>query len=115
MFRFLRLVIYLGVLGAFIWFGTTVQLGRRTLFGHLGNIWKTHESQDLVDGTKERVGGLVDQASDRVVKGVGKNTAGRGSSQGELPGKQGAAPMEDVQGKDRKALRGILGRGLDNP
>ncbi|SRR5450759_2407446 len=115
MFRFLRLVIYLGVLCAFIWFGTTVELGQRTLFGHLGNIWKTHESQDLVDGTKQKVGGLVDRASDRVVKGVGKNTTGRPSSQGETPGREGAAPLEDVSGQDRKALRGILGRSLDKP
>jgi hypothetical protein len=108
MFRFLRLVIYLGVLVAFIWFGTTVELGNRTLFGHIQNIWKTHESQELVDGTKGKVGDLVERASDKVSKGIGKNATAPANSRGE--DQQGAKPMEDVQGEDRKTLRELIGR-----
>jgi hypothetical protein len=108
MFRFLRLVIYLGVLVAFIWFGTTVELGNRTLFGHIQNIWKTHESQELVDGTKGKVGDLVERASDKVSKGIGKNVTAPANSRGE--DQQGAKPMEDVQGEDRKTLRELIGR-----
>jgi hypothetical protein len=108
MFRFLRLVIYLAALVAFIWFGTTVKLGERTLFGHVQNIWKTHESQELVDGTKGKVGELVDRASDKVSKGVGRNVTAPANSRGEE--QQGAKPMEDVQAEDRKTLRELIGR-----
>jgi hypothetical protein len=108
MLRLLRLVIYLGVIGGIIWFGTNVQLGNHTLFGHIQNIWKTHASQDLVDGTKGRVGDLVERASDKVSKGIGKNVTAPANSRGE--DQQGAKPMEDVQGEDRKTLRELIGR-----
>jgi hypothetical protein len=108
MFRFLKLVLYLGALVGLIWFGSTVELGKRTLFGHIQNIWKTHESQELVDGAKGKVGDLVDRASDKVSKGVGKNITAPASSRGEE--QEGAPPMEDVQGEDRKALRDLIGR-----
>jgi len=108
MFRFLKLVIYLAVLAAFIWFGTTVELGHRTLFGHIQSIWKTHESQELVDGTKGKVGELVDRASDKVTKGIGKSVTAPANSRGEE--QQGAKPMEDVQAEDRKTLRELIGR-----
>src|SRR5512140_596365 len=100
MFRFLKLVVYLALLVGFVWFGSTVELGNRTLFGHIQNIWKTHESQELMDGAKGKVGDLVERASDKVAKGVGKNVTAPANSRGE----EGAAPMEDVQNEDRKAL-----------
>lgn len=53
MFKLLKLVIYVGLLLGFIWFGMTVPLGKRTLFGHVERIWKSEETQDLVEGTKE--------------------------------------------------------------
>ena len=108
MFRFLKLVIYLAALAGFIWFGTNVQLGNRTLFGHIQNIWKTHESQELVDGAKGKVGALVDRASDKVSKGIGKNVTAPATSRGEE--QPSAKPMEDVQNEDRKALRDLIGR-----
>jgi hypothetical protein len=110
MLRFLRLLFYLGVMVAFVWFGATVELGNRTLFGHIQNIWKTHESQELLDGTKGKVGELVNRASDKVVKGVGKNVNNPANSRGESADQPGAAPMEDVQNEDRKTLRDLIGR-----
>src|SRR5512144_998757 len=107
MLRFVKLVLYLALLVGFVWFGSTVELGNRTLFGHIQNIWKTHESQELVDGTKGKVGDLVDRASDKVSKGVGKNVTAPASSRGE---EQGSPPMENVEGEDRKALRDLIGR-----
>jgi hypothetical protein len=110
--KLLRLVFVLGGLGVAIWFGATVKLGDRTLFEHVQAIWKTHESQELVRGTKGKMGDLVDRATDRVVKGVAKNapnqitTHGAGSDQNP-----GAPPMEDLQEKDRKALRGLIEQG----
>ncbi len=107
MFRFLKLVVYLALLVGFVWFGSTVELGNRTLFAHIQNIWKTHESQELVDGTKGKVGDLVNRASDKVVRGVGKNVTAPANSRGE---DDGAKPMEDVQNEDRKTLRDLIGR-----
>ena len=112
MFRLLRLIFVLGGLGAFAWFGMTVRLGERTLFEHIQAIWKTHESQDLMRGTKEKMGNLVDRATDKVVKGVAKNAPGQVSSRGENPGEE-APPMEELPAKDRKALRGLIGHGLE--
>jgi hypothetical protein len=108
MLRFLKLVVYLALLAGFIWFGTNVELGKRTLFGHIQNIWRTHESQELVDGAKGKVGDLMDRATDKVAKGVGKNVVGPATSRGEE--QPAAKPMEDVQNEDRKALRDLIGR-----
>jgi hypothetical protein len=113
-FRLLRLIFVLGGLCAFTWFGMTVRLGERTLFEHIQAIWKTHESQDLMRGTKQKMGSLMDRATDKVAKGVSKNTPGQVNSHGEIPGEEAAAPpMEDLPAKDRKALRGLIGHGLE--
>jgi len=113
-FRLLRLIFVLGGLGAFTWFGLTVRLGERTLFEHAQAIWNTHESQELVRGTKDKVGGLVDRASEKVVRGVAKNAPGqtkaREDSALDEPSKP---PLEELPQKDRKALRGIIGHGLE--
>ena len=107
---------YLGALVALVWFGATVELGNRTLFGHIRNIWNTHESRDLVRGTKEKMGDLVGRATDKVVKGVSKNTPTQVRSRGEGSAEEpGSAPLEDLQDKDRNALRGIVGRGGEKP
>ena len=113
MFRLLRLIFVLGGLGVVAWFGMTVRLGDRTLFEHVQAIWKTHESQDLMRGTKEKMGNLVDRATDKVVRGVAKNAPGQVNSRGDRPGDEPAAPpMEEVPAKDRNALRGLIGHGL---
>ena len=108
-FRLLRLIFVLGGLAAFVWFGATVRLGDRTFFEHVQAIWKTHESQDLVRGTKEKVGGLIDRGSDKVVREVSKNGPGP-TVHGE---KSNESPLEELPTKDRKELRGIIGHGLE--
>jgi hypothetical protein len=110
MLRLLRLLIYLAAIVGMIWFGSTVKLGKHTLFGHIQNIWRTHESQELVDGTKGKVGELVNRASDKVVHGVGQGVTAPASSRGESADQQGARPMEDVESEDRKTLRELIGR-----
>ena len=111
MLRLLRLIFVLGGLVALAWFGMTVRLGDRTLFEHAQAIWKTHESQDLVRGTKEKVGDLVDRASERVVRGVVKNVPGQVKAHDESALDEAAEPPleEDVPANDRSALRGIIG------
>jgi hypothetical protein len=112
-FKLLRLVFVLGGLGALVWFGMTVPLGERTLFEHIQAIWKTPESRGLVRGTKNKVGDLIDRATGRVVKGVAKNAPNQVTAHGQAADRDPAAepPMEDVQEKDRKALRGLIEQG----
>jgi hypothetical protein len=113
-FRLLRLIFVLGGLGAITWFGMTVRLGDRTLFEHAQAIWKTHESQDLLRGTKEKVGDLVDRASEKVVRREAKNGPSQVSAHGENSSEESARPpLEEPSAKDRKALRGIIGHGLE--
>jgi hypothetical protein len=110
MVRLLKLVVYLGAIVGFIWFGTTVKLGQRTLFQHVRNIWHTHESQELVEGTKGKVGELVEEASDKVVNRVGQGVTAPATSRGETPEPKEEWPMEDVESEDRETLRGLIGR-----
>ncbi len=57
-----RLLTFFGsILGfaAIVWFGVTVDLGDRTLFGHLRAIGASEEAQQLWDGTKGKVTDFV--------------------------------------------------------
>jgi hypothetical protein len=108
--RLFRLIVVLGGLAAMTWFALTVRLGDRTLFEHAQAIWNTHESQDLVKGTKERMGDLVERATDEVAKGVTKKVPSHASSRGDDLDENGAkTPMEEVGEHDRKQLRGLIG------
>lgn len=116
MFRLLKFVLFMGLLGAGIYYGMTVKLGERTFFQHVRAIWDTKETQELRRGTKRKVGGLVDEATDQVVKGVGKSAAGkvvtRGEGEGADPGEvPSQPPQEKLSPQDRKALRSIIGQG----
>jgi hypothetical protein len=70
MFRLLKLLVWIGVIAGFIWFGATVPLGKHTLFGHVQRIWKSDETQDLVEGTKEKAGPTIDRVKRGVEAGV---------------------------------------------
>jgi hypothetical protein len=119
-FRLLKLALVLGLLGAGIFYGMTVKLGERTFFQHIHAIWDTKETQELRRGTKEKVGGLVDEATDHVVKGVAKNVPGKVLMRGDGTGTDTDAvpaqpPQEDLSPQDRKALRNIIGHGRLKP
>lgn len=62
----LKLVAAVALFAGFCWFGTQVQLGSHTLFGHLHAIAGTQASQDLFDGTKESAKPLVDDVRRRI-------------------------------------------------
>ena len=120
MFRLLKLLLVLGLLGAGVFYGMTVKLGDRTFFQHIRAIWAAKESQELRRGTKEKVGGLVDEAADHVVKGVAKNAPGKVLTRGDgMEGDKDAIPAQPPQEKlspqDRKALRNIIGQGRLKP
>jgi len=119
-FRLLKFALFLGLLGAGVFYGMTVKLGERTFFQHVQAIWETKESQELRRGTKQKVGGLVDEATDKVVKGVAKNAPGKVLMRGDGMGTDTDAvpaqpPQEKLSSQDRKALRNIIGQGRVKP
>jgi hypothetical protein len=57
-FKLVKLLVSLACLGAFVWWGLTVQLGAHTLFGHIAAIGSSKESKELVRGTKDKVADL---------------------------------------------------------
>jgi hypothetical protein len=65
-FRLIRFLIWVALLCAFIWFGFNVRLGKYTLFGHIGRIWHSQETQDLVHGTEEAAKPVVDKVKHEV-------------------------------------------------
>jgi hypothetical protein len=110
----------MGLLGAGVYYGMTVKLGERTFFEHVRAIWDTKATQELRRGTTQKVGGLVDQATDQVVKGVSKNAPGRVLMRGDSSGPDTEAipsqpPQEELSPQDRKALRNIIGQGRLKP
>jgi hypothetical protein len=65
-----RALIWLVIIGAFIWFGATVKLGHRTFFGHIRAIWHTEEAQDLKHGVQEKAGPAVHKVEKGVKAGI---------------------------------------------
>jgi hypothetical protein len=61
MFRLIRFLFWVAAICAFIWFGTSVRLGKYTLFSHIGRIWHSQETQDLVKGTEDAAKPVVDK------------------------------------------------------
>ncbi len=85
MLRLLKLFVSVGFLAAFVWFGMAVPLGERTLFAHVRAIANSKESEELVKGTKEKVGGLFgDEEAD------GQGAPGR--IEGDSAKRAGKAP-----------------------
>jgi hypothetical protein len=66
----LRFLVYLAIAVAIAYFATTVQLGRRTLVGHIRAIWQTEEVRELKDGVKEKAAPAVDRLERGVKAGV---------------------------------------------
>jgi hypothetical protein len=99
MFGLIKLGVALVGLLAFCWFGITYQLGSRTLFQHVRAIGQTKESQDLVDGTKQAAGPLVDDVRRR----IGKNE----DMPGAMPPDAGA-PHERLSSAEQRQLRKLL-------
>ena len=72
------------IIGAFVWFGATVKLGKRTFFGHISAIWSTPEAQDMKNGIQEKAGPVLEKV-ERGVK-AGYREATRGDDGGTGPG-----------------------------
>ena len=76
MFRLLRLLISLAMLGGFVWFGMTVKLGDKTLFGHLAAIGKSKETKDLVEGTKDAAKPVIHEVEKKLSRDGGSEQHG---------------------------------------
>jgi hypothetical protein len=129
-FRLIKLGITLVGLAAFAWFGVTVKLGSMTLFQHLRAIGQTKESQELVDGTRQAAGPLVDDVRRKFQEGTkegtkdgtkgGTHLAGQDGTKSVKDGdKEGTAakaapdegpPEEHVSAADRQALHRLIRR-----
>ena len=105
MFRLLKLCVSLAAFVAIAWFGATVKLGSRTLFGHLHAISETKESQELVDGTKQAAEPIVDGVKRRIGHGD------KGDRQAELPTAppDAGTAQDDFSPSERRQLRRLLG------
>ena len=97
MFRLLKLGVSLVALMAIAWFGITVKLGSRTLLQHLRAIGETRESQELVDGTKQAAGPIVEDVRRRI---SGKEEAKAAADAG--------APQERLSSSEQRQLRELL-------
>ncbi len=102
--KILKILMSLASLAAFVWFGLTVKLGDRTFFGHVMNIAKSSQTQELYEGTKGKVTGLLsgDEPKD--------DKAARGArAPGEAPKAPTGPPQEQLSESDRQQMRKLLG------
>ncbi len=68
MIRFFTMLVLVGMLA---WCGATVQLGKRTFFGHISAIWNTEEAQDMKKGVEEKAGPVVKDMKEGVKENAG--------------------------------------------
>ncbi len=70
----IRFLVTVGIVGALVFFGATVPLGKRTFFGHVRAIWSTQEAKDMREGVGEKAGPVVDKLERGVKAGVREAT-----------------------------------------
>jgi len=101
-------------LAVVVWLGLTVELGERTLFGHLRAISGSREAEQLLEGARTKVTEVVgieaakraERLKAEAEKGKGKDRDGRSD---EPPGTAPAGPpQEEVGESDRQGLRRII-------
>jgi hypothetical protein len=108
LFRLIKLGVALVGFVAFAWFGATVKLGSQTLFEHLHAIGQTKESQELVEGTRQAAGPLVDDVRRRFHEGTGPGST---PDAGVGPSVAPSAPSEErLSSADRQALHHLIRR-----
>lgn len=82
----IRGLVWLGVIVAVIVLGSTVPLGKRTLFGHISAVWNTKEATEMRDGIADKAAPAVERVKRGVEAGVeaasDDGSAARGSGSG---------------------------------
>jgi hypothetical protein len=99
-FKLLKVLVSLICLAVFVWWGVTVQLGDRTLFGHIAAIGKSKESKDLVRGTKEKVADLKRRIVD-------DKAAANATEKAPAPAPK---PQERLTKADRRDIKRLIDR-----
>jgi hypothetical protein len=56
-----KLIVYLAIIVAIVWFSVSVQLGTKTLVEHVRAIWHTSEVQELKHGVEDKAAPAVDK------------------------------------------------------
>jgi hypothetical protein len=108
MFTLIKLGVSMVALLAFAWFGMTHKLGSRTLFEHLHAIGQTKESQELVDGTRQAAGPLVDDVRHRI-GGQAEPELEAGAKKHPPPmARDAGAPQERLSSSEQRQLRYLL-------
>jgi hypothetical protein len=110
-FKLVKLIIGLLGLGAFVWVGLTVPLGDRTLFEHASAIGQSKESQELVRGTKEKVGDITRRlgADDPTAATKAETRPGKKPAAPADPTEKAAPePQERLTNADRKEIRHFI-------
>jgi hypothetical protein len=106
-FRLIRWLASLALLGGFIWFGMMVPLGRKTLFEHLRAIGTSKEAHDLVEGTKQATRPVLERATHRLSHDGGVRDGGAAASDpsaGHATQSVAAEPREPA-GRPRREAR----------
>lgn len=109
-FRIFKLLVGLAGLALFVWFGANVRLGSRTLFQHLQAIGRTHETQDLLEGTRQSAKPIIDSVRKRLGGGASAET-----DPDKVVPDGGAAPADEISDTDRHRLRKMLGAKAPAP
>lgn len=114
MFRLIRIGFTLAFLAGLFWVGTRVKLGERTFYEHIKAISESPASQELIEGTKQKVSEGVTDVGRLVGKKAEKDAQERAAREHleKTRGKALAAgedqPADSVTDADRKALRKLL-------
>jgi hypothetical protein len=90
----IRLIVFLALAAGFVWFGSSVQLGKRTLFGHVRAIWATEQVQDLKHGVEEKAAPAVDRVKRGVKAGIEAATGDDDGSGSAVGSGSGSAILE---------------------
>jgi hypothetical protein len=85
----IRWLLWLACIAGFVWFATTVKLGKRTLWRHVVAIFSTREAKDLADGTRQEA----------------RRVAAKLRSEIDRPD---AAPLDPVDEKQRRGLDKLI-------
>ena len=89
----MRKLLFLIVLAGLIYLGATVNLGRRTFFGHIANIWKSDEAQQLKDDISDTAKPVVDKARRKAQRHLGEYLVE--SSEEQIPADAGAGAQPE--------------------
>lgn len=100
MFRLIRAVLLLILLLVLAYVAATVPLGQKTLWQHLHAIAETDESQQLVEGVKEKAGEVLHQRSS-------KDQADNDSSV------ESATPQDNATEQERERLKRLVKKKLE--